>query len=265
MKRPRRTSILHAEPCLRRSEASASLRQARSRGAAALTAKSVRIPDLRESARAYDDAGFTLLEMLVAVALLGMLSVVLFEGLHFGHRVWEASETTTASVDRIRAFRNDLAAALARAYPELDISQADKASQVKFDGEKDGMTFLTPAPDDSGALTEMSIRIDDSSGSPRLIERRHLELARVPGWATTDPRIPPISAAHFSYFGAVKASDKPEWHDSWSGQTSLPELVRISLAFSNRRYAWPDLVVAPRIAADVSCTFDMLARACVGR
>jgi len=81
---------------------------------------------LRFAARFFDhpsrgrfDSGFTLVELLVSLTLLGMLSLVLLGGLHFGRSVWEASETKTAAVDRIRAFQTVFKSELERAYPEL--------------------------------------------------------------------------------------------------------------------------------------------------
>lgn len=211
------------------------------------------------------EGGFTLVEMLVAVALLGLLSAVLFEGLHFGRRVWEASVTSAAGADRIRAFRNDVSAAIARAYPEIDLNaEPEKVSIIRFDGESDSLSFLAPAPDQSGGLDEVGIRAEPSHGALRLIERRRLELARSPAETTVDSRLPPLASLRFAYFGTASSETSSAWHDSWKDQTSLPLLVRISVKFQDRRFAWPDLIVAPRIAADVSCNFDLLARTCVG-
>jgi len=220
---------------------------------------------MRHSSRVRADSGFTLVEMLVAVTLFGLLSLVLFEALHFGHRVWEASVTVAATNNRIRAFREDVSRALSRAYPELEAAtQPDRNAEVAFDGERTRVTFLTPSALRAGALERTTITADDSTGGTRLIEQNALELARNPAPIRTDPRLPAVSSVHFSYFGPEESGDDPSWHDSWAAKPAMPELIRLSIVFADHRYAWPDLVIAPKITADVSCNFDLLARACVG-
>ena len=50
--------------------------------------------------RATGERGFTLLELLISMSLLGLLMLGLFGGLRLGARVWEAGDQQSA--DRIR-------------------------------------------------------------------------------------------------------------------------------------------------------------------
>jgi general secretion pathway protein J len=211
------------------------------------------------------EGGFTLVELLVSLTLLGMLSLVLLGGLHFGRSVWQASETKTAAVDRIRAFQVALAAELQRAYPEIDESNATEGTKVKFDGEKDRVTFLTPSPDNSGLLVRTTVRPESFGDRGFLVEQRHLELVRAGRESVVDAHLPAITSVRLSYFGSVKDNEAPDWHESWSNLGKLPDLLRVRVTFADRRFGWPDLVVKPRVEADVTCTFDPLARACSGR
>jgi hypothetical protein len=194
-----------------------------------------------------------------------MLSLVLFNGLHFGRSVWQASVTKTAAVDRIRAFQVALASDLERAYPEIDETNASEGAKVKFDGATDRVTFLAPSPDNSGMLVETTVRPESFGGRLYLVEARRLELARDGREWVVDTHLPAISSLRLSYFGSMKDNEAPDWHESWNKQGKLPDLVRIQVTFADRRLAWPDLVVKQRVEADVTCTFDPLARACSGR
>jgi general secretion pathway protein J len=211
------------------------------------------------------EGGFTLVELLVSLTLLGMLSLVLLGGLHFGRSVWQASETKTAAVDRIRAFQAAFASELQRAYPEIDETNASEGSKVKFDGEKDHLTFLTPSPTNSGILVKTKLQQQLSGVGLHLVELRQAELARAGGESLVDAHLPVITSVRLSYFGSVKDNEAPDWHESWSSQGKLPDLVRMQVIFADHRFSWPDLVVKPRIEADVTCTFDPLARACSER
>jgi hypothetical protein len=194
-----------------------------------------------------------------------MLSLVLFDGLHFGRSVWQATVSKTAAVDRVRAFQTAFATEIARAYPEIEQTNAGDSTKVKFEGEKDRVSFLTPSTENSGMLVETTVKPEFVGGTLHLVETRQPELARAGGERRVDARLPAISVVRLSYFGSVKDNEPPDWHESWSNQPKLPDMVRMRVTFVDRRFGWPDLIVRPRVEADVTCTFDPLARACSGR
>jgi hypothetical protein len=111
----------------------------------------------------------------------------------------------------------------------------------------------------------MSIGTRTTNGTTRLSETRRLELARAGDGTTLEPKVPPVASVRFAYYGALNPGDAPDWHDSWKDEDKLPDLVRMSMTFSDTRVGWPDLIVTPLITADESCTFDLLARTCSGR
>jgi general secretion pathway protein J len=203
--------------------------------------------------------GFTLVELLVALTLMGLLSLVLFGGLHFGRRVWEASEAETAADNRIRAFQVAFAELLARAYPEVNKGDPSRRA-IEFAGEPARISFLTPDPNASGQL----IRATFSKHGSKLLEAVASELAREKSETIVDPRLPEIARLRFAYYGVLLRGQKPAWHAQWTDTTMLPERVSVHVDFAERRLAWPELVVRPRIAADVSCSFDALTRTCQG-
>jgi general secretion pathway protein J len=75
-----------------------------------------------------------------------------------------------------------------------------------------------------------------------------------------------IDRAEFSYFGEAATERNAKWHDSWTQRSDMPRLVRIRVAFhSGDARRWPELLIAPRIAADVSCIYDPITMRCRGR
>ena len=75
-----------------------------------------------------------------------------------------------------------------------------------------------------------------------------------------------VESVELAYFGKDRSDKAPVWHDQWKDQIALPQLVRVRVRFpSGDPRPWPDLVVAPRIAADVGCTYDPLSKLCRGR
>ncbi|MFN3400986.1 MAG: type II secretion system protein J, partial [Ferrovibrio sp.] len=47
------------------------------------------------------DSGFTLVEVLVALALMSVLAAALYQGLRLGNRAWSALSARAAAVDEI--------------------------------------------------------------------------------------------------------------------------------------------------------------------
>jgi len=92
------------------------------------------------------------------------------------------------------------------------------------------------------------------------------ELAEEPSAVTRNSLLTDIEHLELSYFGRAPSGDAAQWHRNWSQQSSLPQLVRIQVRFhAGDTRLWPELLVAPRISADVTCTYDTLTKRCRGR
>jgi general secretion pathway protein J len=208
------------------------------------------------------DGGFTLLELLVAMTLLGLLSVVLYGALTFGVRTWERSETLTAATNGVRQVQSLLATELSRAYPELIASDPDH-QRIAFDGRPHELTYLARDPFHPGALDRIDVGLSQAHGT--LLRRASLELSAGDRGATT-ALLRGVSTFDVSYFGPARKDSPPEWQAAWQNRMTLPVLIRIHATFSQKGMPpWPDLIVAPRISADVSCDFDPLTNDCQGR
>lgn len=197
------------------------------------------------------EAGFTLLELLVAATLLALLMAILFGGLRTGTRVWEAGEKRGADIARLQAAHGFLRRQISELYPLQRTARAGDAATVAFDGDKTSVTFtgLLPAHFDIGGF--QSIRVgafEDDDGLHLAVE-----------WVPFDPEGGPptdipdeqrtrllenIDSLSLSYFGAEDPDDAPVWVDTWTEQASAPLLVRLDVSFEDhdRRY-WPELIV----------------------
>ncbi len=211
---------------------------------------------------AMSDSGFTLLEMLVAMTLLGLLSVALFGALRFGLRIWERSETLTAQSNLVRKVQAQLTREIMQAYPEVVGSDPTHQS-VAFDGRSNTLSYLAADLAHPGALDKVEIGI--APGSHALTRTEKMELSSG-GSARSMTLLGGISAMDISYFGSQGENDAPRWQSEWQNRMSLPSLVRIRARFAEKNSApWPDLIVVPRISADISCRFDPIAQKCGGR
>ncbi len=213
-----------------------------------------------------DHAGFTLLELLVAMTVLALLTALLFGGLEFGTRVWKVGD---AELERFA--RTDTAFALMRrtmmaASPKLvfeDRPAADRRAgarsrdsepAVDFEGLPDGVRFIGPAPAAvlGGGLYRLAFGVVGQEGVGQLVfawQPQTVEPERQSEAATSRVLLDGIARARFAYFGTARDDDAAQWHDRWQNQPSLPMIVSVQLEFQPRdRRVWPQLLVAPMLS-----------------
>ena len=211
------------------------------------------------------ERGFTLLELLVAMTLLGLLSVVLFGGLQFGTQVWRKSEDATELASKVRSAQSLLSETISRAYPYYVTSDPTNP-HVDFEGYGDRLTFLAPTPAPAGALARVSIRAQTSDDGIMLRVVSEPELAIDQTGQTDRVILKGLKDVVFAYFGAADAKSAPSWQREWHDRLALPALVRSHAEFANRHaMPWPDLYIVPRISADMACNYDPITKFCQGR
>lgn len=199
--------------------------------------------------------GFTLLEILVAMTLLGLVMVMIFGGLRLGARVWEAGDERAEARARIEIVQRFLRTYVNQAHPLMQADQ-DTNQQVAFVGHRDGVEFATLMPPhlSAGGFNHLAVSTaDDGAGTGRnlvvrfaLLKRDDDNSAVLAGAEEAEPTVllDRITAAEFSYYGAHNKDDEPEWSDRWEGEL-LPLLVRLRVRFADGDgRTWPELTMA---------------------
>lgn len=210
------------------------------------------------SGRRDGQRGLTLIEVIVAVVLLGLISVVLSGGLRFGARVWETGARIGRDIERIQ---------LVQEFLRRQVRQADgrpragfrgrRTDAAIFQGEKDRLRFKTLLPAHLGTAGFYTFELFLADGALQLTwtlisgldddqeiddpdrHRTTLLLDRVLGLELAYAARP------------AKGEEALEWLETWPGEqaAALPVLLRLRLSFAraDRRY-WPELVIAPRLS-----------------
>jgi general secretion pathway protein J len=210
--------------------------------------------------------GFTLLELLVALAVMGMIALMLAGTTQYGIAAWRRTDAFAATAGELLLGRTILARDLARAYPEWRI-EGDGSPRVAFDGTADSMRFLAPAPDSMGGagLARFSLAVGGDHGDRFLALAAGLEL----GTGETAPASVLLDRAvriEFAYYGPPAPGAAPSWQEEWRARAELPMLVRVRVVLppGDARH-WPELIVRPSIAVDAGCVYDPLSYHCRGR
>lgn len=214
------------------------------------------------------EAGFTLLELLIAMTVLAMLMTLTFGGLTFGARTWERTLQTTSDALDLRASQTLLRNALGHAYPRLVVKGTD-AAFVDFTGSSTRLRFLAPPPQvfAVGGRASFDLRADTQGGRTKLIVAIGPEISGANARPIAEEiLLDNVKSIAFSYFGSSGPQEAESWLDTWQNRMTLPRLVRVHVEFSEGDpRIWPDLFVATQIAVDVSCNYDPVSKSCADR
>lgn len=203
------------------------------------------------------DHGFTLLELLVAITLLGLLMLALFGGLRLSARAWEVSGERVEHTARVQIVQDFVRQRLAQLWPMPAPGVADRDA-IYFRGTERAVSFVGVLPERLGAgLGVMSLGLDEDGRALILQWRPYSGDAE--GHARDRPEVEQrallgdIEQLRFAYFGRPSPQAPLAWHGSWEGAGVPPRLIRIRIAFAGRddRH-WPELLIRPMIDGDVT-------------
>lgn len=194
-------------------------------------------------------AGFTLLELLIAVALLALLMTMLFGGLRLGTHQIERRSAWLERASRVALVQNFLRNQLGDARPLTVAASGDDA--VVFDGRANELAFVGVAPESAvhGGLQLFAVGLaHENGGAGELLLRARFYRDAAGGFRRT-VLLDHVESVSFAYFGSTAPNEPPRWHATWHDMAYLPTLVRLSVTFADGD-RMPDLVVAPRVAPD---------------
>lgn len=187
-----------------------------------------RAPDERSS------GGFTILELLVTLALFALLLLVVPSSLQFNRRIWaeehdlQSEQARAALADRIRS-------AVARARPEF-VRAATGEIAVQFDGGRDAIDFIAIAEQGEARGGPYRYRIDNTSDGSAAGLTFYQAAYPTSVWAreaaldtTALSRTLSSARIRFSYFGPAVGGRADVWQDMWRGRQTLPRLVAFEI------------------------------------
>lgn len=194
--------------------------------------------------------GFTLLELLIGMTLVGFILSLLFAGLNLGTRSWEAGEQRMVTSSRQAVVVDFIRRAIEKTYPlRWRVGEEDR---LAFAGEAESLRFVGTVAMHDGASGNHLIALDlvDGETGRDLVMRWQLPDPGAPGFEPIEQAEPKVlikavKEMALAYFGAQSETEDPAWHDQWLDQKTPPELIRLQLTMENGE-TWPDIVAAPR-------------------
>lgn len=187
------------------------------------------------------EAGFTLLEMLIAITVLGFVLAGLVQATRFGLGAWNFQSRLvehTATRERVERVLRQL---IEQASPPL------AADDKPFMGQAHRVILVTRLPEsprtDPIRRAQIALGVDQDH---RLILRWQLH----PNAVALKPVPPPQTIVlaegidHFDLSYRQSAADGGHWKTDWD-DPNLPSLVTMQIVPLNAHDAWPAIIAAP--------------------
>ena len=217
--------------------------------------------------RQYSQAGFTLVELLVSLVLLAMTALLLLATMTTGHGLERRSAARMTAGESVAAAHLVLRDRIESIVPNVSIVPG--GSVVDVNGDENSLSFIAPpaaavqpAPPQrfrlmltrAGELTLFSIDPLSTRADPDAIS--------VVGWERM-PLLGNVVRLDIAFFGAAPPDNQRRWRSGWRDRPTLPELVRIRVAFApSDTRIWPDLIIHPAATVNGTCQIDRTARQC---
>lgn len=194
--------------------------------------------------------GFTVLELLVSLALLTLITAHLSGALYQSRRVSEIQVRISDRLER-QLIRHYLTSSLANAQSVFDAG-SENQPMLAFDGTPDTLSFVAVNDSrlDRGGLYKHQVEVGDGEEGRSLVLTRNLFRPSISVSSSVETRtlLSGLDNATFRYFGTLAGEREAGWHDTWQSQKSLPQLIEMNVTYRDARHApMPPLVV--RIAA----------------
>lgn len=193
--------------------------------------------------------GFTVVEMLVAIAVAGLLVSLVYGAIRVGQRSVSAVDSRVEQSELMRIGWQFIHSAIAHASPAVD--PARPQSRTGFEGTSDRLVFVADMPSYVGIEGPARItlgRVARTGADQLRLTRERLDAEATPTDVAQMEQavlVEKLDRLSIEYFGQLERGVAPSWQSSWDHARKLPNLVRISIRPSDAP-AWPLLIAAPK-------------------
>lgn len=214
------------------------------------------------------DAGFTLLEVVLALTLLAAMLAMAWGGLSFALRGWDTGEASGRRTVDLQLAQNFLRRELAEVFP---MRWKDPLTvRVAFEGDAGHMRFVSTraAGVQSGGLALVGLDVEPAADPKQrnLVMRRALpdehakDFAPLRG-AEATVLVSDVDSVKFAYFGAENDFNDPRWVDQWTFTGRIPQLVRLKVKTGDGTEL-PEIVARVMLGEEAGCLENSFQRVC---
>ena len=204
-------------------------------------------------------AGFTLLEVLIAITLLALLMAMAFGTLRGAISATRSGERVVSWTNQTRTVQEFLRRQLSHAMTIPFERMEDIGENHVFAADRDELRFVAPLP---GHLANGGPHVQwiAIAGDQLLFDHAQLNGYDHDDPKANNPRDPVLlmegfSSAHFEYRGLDENGELGSWSRQWENPQQLPMMVRLLVEFDEPTRVWPDLDIPVLAGTSVPAMF----------
>jgi general secretion pathway protein J len=190
--------------------------------------------------------GFTLIEVLIAMTLLGIMVVLLFTSMKICADSWQKGEDKITQVNDIAVVYQFFQHHLSIAKPLWD-DFTDDNEVFAFQGKNQELQFVSsfPASAKKSGLQYFSLKLINE-GNEQLIQvsiTPFFPSAEGEEWRKEEVTLlRHVSSFSLSYYALDESETEGVWQEDWLEQNVLPRLVKIKIERDDGGF-WPEMIV----------------------
>jgi general secretion pathway protein J len=197
--------------------------------------------------------GFTLLEMLLAITLIGIMLVLIGSALTSSRHTLEMTDRYVSRLTEVRAAQDFMRQALQQALP-LALSHESQPKDNVLTGSDQTIRFVAPLPRSlKGGLQTHSMALErsDTGTQDLIVTFTPISPANAQPWGEPQHLLENVRSIRLAYRGLDNAQVPTGWIATWLWPDRLPNYVRVEMEIEGP-VQWPTLTVALRSNLDSS-------------
>lgn len=206
-------------------------------------------------------SGFTLIEVMIAMTLLGIMMVLLFSSMKICADSWQKGEDKISEVNDVAVVYQFFQHHLSTAKP-LWNDFADENEEYSFQGSKQEVQFVSsfPASAKKSGLQLFKVKMLHEG------DNQYLQVSITPFFPAAEGEewhkeevtlLQHVSNFTLNYYFQDDSQPEGIWQEDWLGQDALPKLVKIKIERDDGSF-WPEMTFALKNEAGFNDQNDQL-------
>lgn len=208
------------------------------------------------------ESGFTLIEVMITLVVLGFVLMIIFGAFRLGLSAWERGESSKEEYQRIRIASQMISQQLKSIVPYKIKNKGAGGDYLAFEGKAHSLKFVSAFPIRARQIEGLVFASyefkEDGKEGGRLVlsEQRVLNKDFMEEGFKEDAAVPlveGISQVRFEYYreGDPQKDQTGEWVEEWIGkdEKDLPKRLKATITFKGKDGKESSLMLTPSISA----------------